>query len=162
MVIPTLPRPERPGSFPLAGPVHCKIVHDKAQLGIAAVLGDPNSMAAAMPAHHLRDCRGPAHLLLQPARVSNQRPPALWPQLGRASLVYRLPRCTAQPGRHRHRLRRRRAPGHRHEMEATRRAAPLSKVQSVDQRMRPGGFRQLRTCRRTRPGQLCAKFRRQR
>ena len=35
----------------------------------------------------------------------------------------------------------------------------LSKVQSVDQRMRPEcgvGFRQLRTCRRTRPGQLCA------
>ena len=35
----------------------------------------------------------------------------------------------------------------------------LSKVQSVDQRMRLEGgvgFRQLRTCRRTRPGQLCA------
>jgi hypothetical protein len=35
-----------------------------------------------------------------------------------------------------------------------------SKVQSVDQRMRLErgvGFRQLRTCRRTRPGQLCAK-----
>ena len=34
-----------------------------------------------------------------------------------------------------------------------------SKVQSVDQRMRLEcgvGFRQLRTCRRTRPGQLCA------
>jgi hypothetical protein len=34
-----------------------------------------------------------------------------------------------------------------------------SKVQSVDQRMRlecDVGFRQLRTCRRTRPGQLCA------
>ena len=34
----------------------------------------------------------------------------------------------------------------------------LSKVQSVDQRMRLEcgvGFRQLRTCRRTRPGQLC-------
>ena len=33
------------------------------------------------------------------------------------------------------------------------------KVQSVDQRMRLEcgvGFRQLRTCRRTRPGQLCA------
>ena len=38
----------------------------------------------------------------------------------------------------------------------------LSKVQSVDQRMRLEcgvGFRQLRTCRRTRPGQLCAKSR---
>ena len=37
--------------------------------------------------------------------------------------------------------------------------ARLSKVQSVDQRMRLEcgvGFRQLRTCRRTRPGQLCA------
>ena len=37
--------------------------------------------------------------------------------------------------------------------------AGLSKVQSVDQRMRLEcgvGFRQLRTCRRTRPGQLCA------
>ena len=36
----------------------------------------------------------------------------------------------------------------------------LSKVQSVDQRMRLEcgvGFRQLRTCRRTRPGQLCAR-----
>ena len=35
----------------------------------------------------------------------------------------------------------------------------LSKVQSVDPRMRlecSAGFRQLRTCRRTRPGQLCA------
>jgi hypothetical protein len=36
----------------------------------------------------------------------------------------------------------------------------LSKVQSVDQRMRPwnvvSAYRQLRTCRRTRPGQLCA------
>jgi hypothetical protein len=35
----------------------------------------------------------------------------------------------------------------------------ISKVQSVDQRMRLEcgvGFRQLRTCRRTRPGQLCA------
>jgi hypothetical protein len=35
----------------------------------------------------------------------------------------------------------------------------LSKVQSVDQRMRLEcgvGFRQLRMCRRTRPGQLCA------
>ena len=35
----------------------------------------------------------------------------------------------------------------------------LCKVQSVDQRMRLEcgvGFRQLRTCRRTRPGQLCA------
>jgi hypothetical protein len=34
-----------------------------------------------------------------------------------------------------------------------------SKVPSVDPRMRPecsAGFRQLRTCRRTRPGQLCA------
>ena len=40
--------------------------------------------------------------------------------------------------------------------------AGLSKVQSVDQRMRLEcgvGFRQLRTCRRTRPGQLCAKRR---
>jgi hypothetical protein len=39
------------------------------------------------------------------------------------------------------------------------RTAGLSKVQSVDQRMRLEcgvGFRQLRTCRRTRPGQLCA------
>ena len=38
----------------------------------------------------------------------------------------------------------------------------LTKVQSVDQRMRLAcgvGFRQLRTCRRTRPGQLCAKAR---
>jgi hypothetical protein len=37
-------------------------------------------------------------------------------------------------------------------------AGGLSKVQSVDlrMRMRCGGFRQLRTCRRTRPGQLCA------
>jgi hypothetical protein len=37
--------------------------------------------------------------------------------------------------------------------------AEISKVQSVDQRMRLEcgvGFRQLRTCRRTRPGQLCA------
>src|SRR4029077_5779250 len=37
--------------------------------------------------------------------------------------------------------------------------AALSKVQSVDQRMRLKcgvGFRQLRTCRRTRPGQLSA------
>ena len=37
----------------------------------------------------------------------------------------------------------------------------LSKVQSVDQRMRLEcgvGFRQLRTCRRTHPGQLCADF----
>jgi hypothetical protein len=37
----------------------------------------------------------------------------------------------------------------------------LSKVQSVDQRMRLEcgvGFRQLRTCRRIRPGQLCADF----
>ena len=37
----------------------------------------------------------------------------------------------------------------------------LSKVQSVDQRMRLEcgvGFRQLRTCRRTRPGQLRADF----
>ena len=37
----------------------------------------------------------------------------------------------------------------------------LSKVQSVDQRMRLEcgvGFRQLRTCRRTRPGQLCTKL----
>ena len=41
--------------------------------------------------------------------------------------------------------------------------AGLSKVQSVDQRMRLEcgvGFRQLRTCRRKRPGQLCAKNRR--
>jgi hypothetical protein len=40
------------------------------------------------------------------------------------------------------------------------RAERLSKVQSVDQRMRLEcgvGFRQLRMCRRTRPGQLCAK-----
>jgi hypothetical protein len=39
-------------------------------------------------------------------------------------------------------------------------AVALSKVQSVDQRMRLEcvvGFRQLRTCRRTRPGQLCAR-----
>jgi hypothetical protein len=38
----------------------------------------------------------------------------------------------------------------------------LSKVQSVDQRMRLEcgvGFRQLRRCRRTRPGQLCAASR---
>ena len=38
-------------------------------------------------------------------------------------------------------------------------AVALGKVQSVDQRMRLEcgvGFRQLRTCRRTRPGQLCA------
>ena len=37
----------------------------------------------------------------------------------------------------------------------------LSKVQSVDQRMRLEcgvGFRQLRTCRRTRPGRLCARI----
>jgi hypothetical protein len=36
-----------------------------------------------------------------------------------------------------------------------------AKFQSVDQRMRLEcgvGFRQLRTCRRTRPGQLCADF----
>jgi hypothetical protein len=40
-------------------------------------------------------------------------------------------------------------------------ALGLSKVQSVDQRMRLEcgvGFRQLRTCRRTRLGQLCADF----
>ena len=40
-----------------------------------------------------------------------------------------------------------------------RRYPRLSKVQSVDQRMRLEcgvGFRQLRTCRRIRPGQLCA------
>ena len=40
--------------------------------------------------------------------------------------------------------------------------AGLSKVQSVDQRMRLEcgvGFRQLRTCRRIRPGQLCARKR---
>jgi hypothetical protein len=39
----------------------------------------------------------------------------------------------------------------------------LSKIQSVDQRMRLEcnvGFRQLRTCVRTRPGQLCANKRR--
>jgi len=44
-----------------------------------------------------------------------------------------------------------------------RRCAFLSKVQSVDQRMRLEcgvGFRQLRTCRRTRPGQLWAISRR--
>jgi hypothetical protein len=38
-------------------------------------------------------------------------------------------------------------------------AVALSKVQSVDERMRLEcgvGFRQLRTCRRIRPGQLCA------
>ena len=38
-------------------------------------------------------------------------------------------------------------------------AVALGKVQSVDQRMRLEcgvGFRQLRTCRRTRPGELCA------
>jgi hypothetical protein len=38
--------------------------------------------------------------------------------------------------------------------------AALSKVQSVDQRMRLEcgvGFHQLRTCRRTRPGELWAK-----
>jgi hypothetical protein len=38
-------------------------------------------------------------------------------------------------------------------------AATLSKIQSVDQRMRGVGFRQLRTCRRTRPGQLWAQMR---
>ena len=41
----------------------------------------------------------------------------------------------------------------------------LSKVQSVDQRMRLEcgvGFRQLRTCRRIRPGQLCANNGRER
>ena len=43
---------------------------------------------------------------------------------------------------------------------AAQRAGGGGKVQSVDQRMRLEcgvGFRQLRTCRRTRPGQLCAK-----
>jgi hypothetical protein len=40
-------------------------------------------------------------------------------------------------------------------------AVALSKVQSVDQRMHQCGvgFRQLRTCRRTRPGQLCVRSR---
>ena len=45
------------------------------------------------------------------------------------------------------------------EAELTKSRWGLSKVQSVDQRMRLEcgvGFRQLRTCRRARPGQLCA------
>ncbi|OLB69861.1 MAG: hypothetical protein AUI16_27300 [Alphaproteobacteria bacterium 13_2_20CM_2_64_7] len=39
---------------------------------------------------------------------------------------------------------------------------PEAQAKSVDQRMRLGcgvGLRQLRTCRRIRPGQLCANFR---